>query len=215
MDAAAPAEAAPMPSTAAAKGSMYEYLADSVHFDAKVVAEAQVEDAGYDLKTEEDAEDVALYGGAGDAGASTKPVENTTPFHEPPTAEEPVQYDPPDHATIHAALELVVNELMSVDGMDAPLEEDYFYCVLSRTDDGKQKEETRLEYFGLSDNGKYYMFSLRMYTVTAPDSPAQGAEYITDFNNFAVPREMNEVLREFDENRSPEHQKAYLKALVD
>jgi hypothetical protein len=85
----------------------------------------------------------------------------------------------------------------------------------SRTDDGKQKEDTRLEYFGLSDNGKYYMFSLRMYTVTAPDSPAQGAEYITDFNNFAVPREMNEVLREFDENRSPEHQKAYLKALVD
>lgn len=214
---AAPAAAAPAPSTASyAKGSAdvaIQYVADSAATYSQALADA---DSGYDVVTEEQTiEEVDLYGGSANTGASSEPVEDATPL-QPPAAEEPQQFDPPDHAVISYALEMVMNDLAQKDGLTGPpVEEEYYYCVLERTDDGKQTEETRLEYTGLSPNGKYLTFSLDMYTVTASDSPAQGAEYITHFNNFAVSTGRDEVLREYDAHRSAEHVKLYRKALDD
>lgn len=204
---AAPAQAAPVPSAAANAVTQEER---SVSPESEAVTSAlmdEVSDAGFDLygKVTEQT--------ANDGSASAASTGGTESPRIPETAAG--EFDPPDHATIHAALRQVVEELMVADGMDAPIEEDYNYCVLGRTGDGKQDEETRLEYTGLSANGKYYTFCLAMHTVTAPDSPAQGAAYTTVFNNFAVSRELDEVLREYDENRTTEHLKAYRAALGD
>lgn len=202
MKAEAPAECAPMPSSAAVKGSAHDGLG---YVTADSVTEA--ESAREPLM--DAASDLNLY------GKEQNGTENQAECLEPPAAEKPQEFDPPDHAVIHAALELVVDELMDVDGLDSPIEEDYSYCVLERTGGGNQYEETRLEYTGLSSNGKYYTFCLAGRTVTAPDSPAAGAAYSTLFNNFAVSRGLDEVLREYDENRTAEHQKVYRNALSD
>ena len=209
MDAAAPAEAAPMPVPSVAaetKGKPQELLtADSALFDAKAESE-EMADGGYEQYGQVVEE--SLNNGStapGDAAGGCTVAD--------PNAEA---MNPPDHATIYTAMKLVLEDLKEKDGLDRPpVQTDYYYCVLERTADGKQEEETWLEYTGLSANGKYYTFYLNVRTLVKGSSPAEDAVKLTVINNFAVPREMDRVLREFDENRSPEHQKAYLKALAN
>jgi hypothetical protein len=201
---AAPAEAAPapVPSVASyAKGSAYggsqNYVtvtADSAAFDVESVAE-EVLDAGAEKP---------------ETKGETTIVENAAPL-QPPTAEEPQQFDPPDHATLSYALQMVMNDLAEKDGLtEPPVEEEYYYCVLGRT----ENEETRLEYTGLSPNGKYMTFSLTLNRVSADGAQVSPAD-VTWLNNFAVSTRRDEVLREYDENRSVEHLKRYRAAISD
>jgi hypothetical protein len=155
------------------------------------------EENGYDMLTEDSAE-VNNYG----ANPGAAPL-------EPPATEEPVQFVPPDHATIAAGLKLAVRELVKEYGRNQPLETDYYYCVLERTGNEQTGavSELKLEYVGLSENGKYLTYALCQYT---EDTEVASKAIL---NNFAVSVELDEVLREYDENRTTEHVREYRAAL--
>jgi len=196
----APAEAAPVPSSAVAKGS----ASDGMSY---VTADSATGSNGNGAPIRDVASDLDLYG-----RGETVVTENQTECLEPPAAEEPQQFDPPDHATIHAALRLVFEELGGSDAYPNLCETDYYYCLLERTENTETKaiSELKLEYAGLSDNGKYLTFALKLYT----QDKEVGSLAI--MNNYAVSRELDAVICEYAENRSDaDHIKAYRQAVTE
>jgi len=154
------------------------------------------------------------------ASASAQIVENkaesqsSAPAIAPvtPPEKETVQYDPPDHATIYSALKLVFEELGGSKAYPNLCDKDYYYFVLERTENRQTgaTSELKLEYAGLSENGKYLTFALRLYTQD------KEAASLTMVNNYAVSKELDKVICEYAENRSDaDHVKAYRQAISE
>lgn len=85
------------------------------------------------------------------------------------------------------------------------------------TDPNAQQASTRLEYVGLSPNGKYHEFWLSSFLL---DDPAEGLAHSSTINFFAVPLNGGEILvqRTEEPKSAQEHQaeiEAYLQALQE
>ena len=154
------------------------------------------------------------------ASASAQIVENkaesqtSAPAIAPvaPPEQETVQHDPPDHATIYSTLKMVFEELGGSKAYPDLCDKDYYYFVLERTENKQTGavSELKLEYTGLSENGKYLTFALRLYTQD------KEVASLTVMNNYAVSKERDKVLCEYAENRSDaDHVKAYRQAITE
>lgn len=135
-------------------------------------------------------------------------AESSSPAIAPlePTEKETVQHDPPDHATIYSALKMVFEELGGSTAYPGVYDKDYYFFALERTENKQTGavSELKLEYMGLSENGKYLTFALRQYTQD------KEVASMAIMNNFAVSKELDEVIFEYAENRSDaDHVKAY------